>query len=281
MDVLGVDWSPDGCRLASCSIDNTVRIWSGESWTSEIVLAKHSSMVKGVAWDLLGKFLVSQADDSAIIWRASDWGVEATIRDVFDPSTEAFFRRCGWSPDGSWLTLTAAFKNGEHRAVAYERGSWKPESTSRGHGNTVLACAWNPCILQTRKEKETNTKHMLWALGCGEPKVSVWSTSKEPALVLISEMFGPNKEILDLCWCPDGLHLLACSKDGTVGCIRFSTDELGSPISNQEYQMHIRQLHGAVLGAATVAAQIPECPADLAPPPKDCLLYTSPSPRDS
>lgn len=58
MDVTSLAWSPDAKLLASCSVDNTVRIWTVESSFKnrqhrtvstdvEVVLKGHSGWVKG------------------------------------------------------------------------------------------------------------------------------------------------------------------------------------------------------------------------------------------
>ena len=56
-------WSPDSQFLASCSVDNTIRIWRidavaiRESYVSTpvAVLKEHRGFVKGIDWDPLGK----------------------------------------------------------------------------------------------------------------------------------------------------------------------------------------------------------------------------------
>ena len=65
-------------------------------------LKGHTSFVKGVAWDPIGKYLATQADDkSCIVWRVDDWSVVSKITEPYQSSMGATFSlRLCWSPDG-------------------------------------------------------------------------------------------------------------------------------------------------------------------------------------
>eukprot|EP00039_Didymoeca_costata_P013007 m.191714 g.191714 ORF g.191714 m.191714 type:complete len:85 (+) comp15648_c0_seq7:861-1115(+) len=46
------------------------------------VLKGHTSLVKGVACDPVGKYIASQGDDKTVrIWRAQTWDLEVVIKD--------------------------------------------------------------------------------------------------------------------------------------------------------------------------------------------------------
>jgi protein HIRA/HIR1 len=49
------------------------------------VLKGHSGLVKGVAWDPVGKYVASQSDDKTLrIWRTADWQQDAIISEPFE-----------------------------------------------------------------------------------------------------------------------------------------------------------------------------------------------------
>ena len=48
------------------------------------ILRGHSGLVKGLAWDPVGKYIASQADDKSLrVWRTADWHCERVIREPF------------------------------------------------------------------------------------------------------------------------------------------------------------------------------------------------------
>lgn len=61
-DVTMIAWSPDGTRIASSSIDNEVIVWVLAGGAPRLLkrLHGHSGLVKGVAFDPIGKYLASQ-----------------------------------------------------------------------------------------------------------------------------------------------------------------------------------------------------------------------------
>ena len=65
------------------------------------LLQGHKSFVKGLAWDPVGTYLASAADDKCvIIWRTDGWQPVATITTPFRHgfSTSTFFLRLDWAP---------------------------------------------------------------------------------------------------------------------------------------------------------------------------------------
>ena len=65
------------------------------------LLQGHKSFVKGLAWDPVGTYLASAADDKCvIIWRTDGWQPVATITAPFRHgfSTSTFFLRLDWAP---------------------------------------------------------------------------------------------------------------------------------------------------------------------------------------
>ncbi len=84
MDVLHVAWSPDGARLASCGVDNSVMVWQLSESAGAPRRLSHEGFVKGVEWDPVGKYLAAQVDGgeikATVVWRVRDWQVRTRPR---------------------------------------------------------------------------------------------------------------------------------------------------------------------------------------------------------
>ena len=69
--VFSVAWSPDGTKVASGSIDDTVKIWETSTGTCQSTLTGHSSAVRAVTWNPDGSMLASGSEDNTIkLWDA-------------------------------------------------------------------------------------------------------------------------------------------------------------------------------------------------------------------
>lgn len=82
------------------------------------------------------------------------------------------------------------------------------------------------------KESVNNSKPKVYcccAIGSRDRSISVWLTSLKRPLVVIKELFDDS--VLDISWSSNGLYLLACSWDGTVACVMFTQEEIGTPLS--------------------------------------------------
>jgi WD40 repeat protein len=65
-------WSPDGSKVASGSLDKSVRIWDTSNGRNLRVLKGHTHYVIGVDWSPDGKVLASGSDDHFIkLWDMS------------------------------------------------------------------------------------------------------------------------------------------------------------------------------------------------------------------
>lgn len=170
LDVVDLTWSPDDVYLVSCSLDkdSPLCVWKpmespalagargGVVGVSPCkvfdVSEAHSSNVKGVVFDPLGKYICSSADDPSLaIWQTGgDWDLEHVFKGnceifnsmVSDLTGETIFRRVDWASDGGAILCTNASVKSKKIASIIQRNTWATAGDGGyqlfGHRSTVV-----------------------------------------------------------------------------------------------------------------------------------------------
>jgi len=98
LHVIDVAWAPQSNLLASCSLDTNIIIWDVRAaviraqieGVGVVVpplrkLKHHANWVLGLAWDPVGRYLISSsADRSLAVWDTQKWGAPTTISKPFE-----------------------------------------------------------------------------------------------------------------------------------------------------------------------------------------------------
>lgn len=202
-DVMSIDWNADGTRLASASLDETIRIWNMEEGsgfgTTETVLQGHTDWVIGVRWNPEGTKLASIALDSTLTpldFAGSFYSV--WVWDVASEQVERVFPSyagsiaLAWSPDGNSLTTAGAIR-GDSPAARI----WDVETASLSHrfptGEMMVSnVAWN-------------SNGELLAIGSDWPFVLVANVNQQNYLMELSSL-GPA---ITVDWSQDDTKLAA------------------------------------------------------------------------
>ena len=267
-DTVGLEWSPDGRVLASCSLDGTICFWDSDPSSGQTLLAKleqaHKGFIKGLAWDPSGRFLASPSDDgSCAIWNVknildasnstidcSDENEAEIYREVLleemfiNTSKMTFFHRPSWSPDASILALANATNRQIPVVALVESKNWQGINTSFvGHLGPIEVVRFNPLIYVHESAVPQGRKEMICAVAGQDGQISIWTSVHSGPILVLQDIF--EHTVMDLVWSRDGRVLIAVSYDGTAAAIRMQAEAFELvPLSEFELAEHLRNTLG-------------------------------------
>jgi WD40 repeat protein len=183
-------WSPDGKKLASAGIDQTLRIWEVASGSCLHVLKGFRSNIPSLAWHPDGIMLATAADEGLRIWDTVSGKI---VRDTFTPSTGLVpWGSVAWSPDGRLLALA------EQKCVVYRTADWSVATQwDAGQASCVV---WKP-----------DGKRLAAAGADG--LIRIWDLAGPTCELTLR---GHVKGVWSLTWEPSGRRLASGGMDATV-----------------------------------------------------------------
>jgi class 3 adenylate cyclase/GTPase SAR1 family protein len=190
-----IAWSPDGRRLASSSMDTTVRLWDAESGEIIRVLEGHKTAVRSVAWAPDGHMLATAADIEIRLWETDHW---KQVRALAIQSGN--FLNLEWSPDGRMLASGTG--NPGNSVHIWDTTSWQVISTLKGHNVGAFSTAWFP-----------DGSRLASGSGLPENIIRLWDVKAEEVLGTLA---GHSSAITCLAWSPNEQVLASSSSDKTI-----------------------------------------------------------------
>ncbi len=205
--LLGVDYSPDGKRIATCGLGGEVVVWSVETGKPLMTLSGHTDDVVTVRFSPNGRYLASGGvDKKLILWDAitGDQLRQITdhtdyVRDVtFSPDSK-LVASAGW--DGFsyvWETfsgLRVAAMGSKVGAVAV----YDKSKTQKGRSANMTSVAFSP-----------NGTELLTA--SGDHSVRAWDTQSWQQKYVLS---GHTDEVWDARYAPNGRFAVSGAWDNT------------------------------------------------------------------
>ena len=193
-DVSMMAWSPDGRFLASCSGDETIRLWDPISGACSHILWGHKDWVRSFAWSPDGRCLASGSIDKTVrLWDPTSWddptsGACTRILRGHTGSVESI----AWSPDGRSL----ASGSSDETVRLWDPTSGACTKTLLSLEEAVKSIAWSPdggCLASMHY-----STIRLWDPASGYSNLSY-------------DHFNFNEPFKMIAWSPDGGYLASCN----------------------------------------------------------------------
>ncbi|CAH8380928.1 unnamed protein product [Eruca vesicaria subsp. sativa] len=163
--VWNVSWNPVSSILASCSGDNTVRIWEqtslSHSWSCKTVLEEtHTRTVRSCAWSPSGKLLATASfDGTTAIWE--NFGDEFECISTLE-GHENEVKSVSWNASGSYLATCSRDKSVWIWEVL-GGNEYECASVLNGHTQDVKMVQWHPTMDVLFSCSYDNTIKVWWS----------------------------------------------------------------------------------------------------------------------
>lgn len=229
-DVYDVHFSTDGARLASASLDGTIKVWTNTGGTLVATLL-HNSPVLSLSFSPDGKAIASTSPDGVRLWTGTNFSQVELLPDTeqdfwvsFSPNGQ-YFVSSGmngsihlWNRDGTLRQQLVGHEGTVHRAVFSHRSQF---IVTAGQDNTVRL--WDTATgdsLQVLREHQAPVYRVQFspddrfvASAGADDSIKLWQRADGR---LLSSFEGHRNEILGIQFSPDGKTLASGSADGSV-----------------------------------------------------------------
>lgn len=253
MHPLWADFSPDGRRVVTGSVDKTARVWDVETGVPITIPLVHPDWVCWVGFSPDGALVVTGCKDGKVrLWNSTSGALT-----VLPLHHEKWINTAEFSPDGRFLVSASDDKT----ARIWEVETGKPVGPSLLHNGAVRHASFSPDGMRV-VTASGDRKARYWDAQTGQPQGQVmlhggmvlWARFSPDGSVLATacwdktvrfwdgltgEPVGQPIEhqdvVRDIRFSPDGLRLAAASRDKTARVYDVRTQEpLTEPIRHHD-----------------------------------------------
>lgn len=265
-DIYDLSWSPDDQFLLVGLTDNTARIWEISSRKTENlgcnrvekcvkILRDHQHFVQGVAWDPLGRYLVTESCDRSVkIWKTfikkngtlQALPLNKLVKSLsgqhlfHDETLVSFFRRPSFTPDGGLVLLPAGVNNNSFYILSRGQINGMPIAQINGFDRPVLGIRCNPHFFQPSPGSFIARPYRMVYAVFTMDLVAIFDTSQTTPILTCRDLHYGS--LTDAGWSADGYSLVITSTDGFCSLISFTSEELGELLPEQQQSAIISEL---------------------------------------
>jgi len=192
-----VAWSPDGQRIASSSLDETVKIWDAATGVNILTYRGQSLQAQAISWSPDGVYMASTgglSSERVQIWDAAMGRISAKHASYASHSERVL--AIAWSPDG----MLIASASEDATVQVWDVMTGRTIFTYRGHSSAVMTVAWS---FDGRRI----------ASGSEDKTVQVWDATSGRNIFVY---YAHRDKVNALSWSRGGTLIASASDDGTV-----------------------------------------------------------------
>jgi small GTP-binding protein len=199
--ILRLSWSSDGVKLASASVDKTIRLWNVEEGRLLRTITGHAYGVNFATWSPRGDRLASCSFDQTVrVWNPETGAELSKWREHRDDIPSV-----AWSPDATLLASGSV----DRMIVVSHVVTGARVRVLKGHRDAVNRVLWF-------------RDGQRLASGGMDQRVRIWNLGKEKC---ISSFRGHTDGVIDIAPSPDEQFLASCSFDKTIRIWKLATGE--------------------------------------------------------
>lgn len=201
MAVTGVDWSHDGTRIVSASMDGTLRVWDAVTGEELLVLRGHTNTVNSVHISSDDRWVLSGSDDGTIrLWNLADGTQRAELIDHAGAVQSVQFSR-----DGSRFVSTSVKERGSDAELVifvWDAGTREKLFEIPAYGTGAWSSSISPDSARLAVESMVD----------GKQQVGVWDLRSGELLLTLED----SEEASAVAYSPDGTLLCATDMEGVL-----------------------------------------------------------------